>query len=188
MARSGIVTMVSEKEVLDLVSGIKGVRHAFALDNGTRGRLIEIETKVRGTLDISCRNEGVKQCLLRRHVVVIIKDKRFRPPPEPTVMLVGDDGLVMGEEIFAHQREEYKTKDNVMFLSEDFVVYLDRKPKAKECFLMPPVSFPEVEALEGTKNVVSCSPSAPADMFLRKAHGLKDDPKFASVMVGWDDC
>ncbi|MGD1060651.1 MAG: hypothetical protein ABR879_04260 [Methanomassiliicoccales archaeon] len=179
--------MVSDKEVLSLLGGMEGVQHVFLLDDRTRATLISIEDKVMGTLDISCNNEGVRQCLMRKHVAVIIKDKRFRPPPEPTVMLVGEDGLVMGMEIFPHQRKEYEGKDNVLFLSEEFIVFLDRKPKSKECFYMPPVRFPEVEALKGTRNVVSCSPSAPGDMFVRKAHGLPDDPKFASVMVGWDD-
>jgi hypothetical protein len=102
-------------------------------------------------------------------------------------MLMGDDGLVMGMEIFPHQKKQYEGKENIVFLSEEFIVFLDRKPRSKECFYMPPVRFPEVEALKGAKNVVSCSPSAPGDMYLRKAHGLPDDPKFASVMIGWDD-
>jgi hypothetical protein len=179
--------MVTEKEVLRLLKGLEGVRHAFVLDNGTKGELISIEDGVRGTLDISCNNEGVRQCLQRKHIAVIVKDKRFRPPPEPTVMLMGDDGLVMGMEIFPHQKKQYEGKENIVFLSEEFIVFLDRKPRSKECFYMPPVRFPEVEALKGAKNVVSCSPSAPGDMYLRKAHGLPDDPKFASVMIGWDD-
>jgi hypothetical protein len=38
----------------------------------------------------------------------------------------------------------------------------------------------------GMKEVVSCSASAPADMMLRQLHGLEDDPKLASVLIGFD--
>ncbi len=56
----------------------------------------------------------------------------------------------------------------------------------KECFLMPPVSFPELESMPGIADVVSCSPSAPADVMLRTMHGLEDNPKYASILVGFN--
>jgi len=34
--------------------------------------------------------------------------------------------------------------------------------------------------------VVSCSPAAPADMMLREMHGYEDNPKLASILVGFD--
>ena len=43
------------------------------------------------------------------------------------------------------------------------------------------------KALSGTKNVVSCSPSPPGDMFVRSLHGLPDDPTLASILLGYDD-
>jgi hypothetical protein len=180
--------MVTVKEVLKLLRGMKGTQHVFELDDRARDKLIGIEANIKATLGISCQNLGVEECLKRDHVVVVIKDKCFRPPPEPTVLLVAEDGLVLGQEIFPHQKEEYQGKDNIIFLSEDFIVYADRRPKQKECFCMPPVSFPEVEAMRDTKNVVSCSPSPLGDMFVRAMHDLKDDPKLASILIGYDDC
>jgi hypothetical protein len=41
--------------------------------------------------------------------------------------------------------------------------------------------------MKGTKNVVSCSPSPLGDVFVRAVHGLEDDPKLASIIIGWDD-
>jgi hypothetical protein len=35
--------------------------------------------------------------------------------------------------------------------------------------------------------VVSCSPSPPADMYVRATHGLPDDPKLASILIGYDN-
>ncbi len=64
-------------------------------------------------------------------------------------------------------------------------MYPERKGRAMEFFVMPPVSFPEISEM-GMKNVVSCSPSAPSDMMLREMHGYKDDPKLASILIGFD--
>jgi len=182
-----MVTMVSVEEVIKLLKGMEGSQQVFKLDDRSRLKLIEIENSVKGSLGITCRNLGVEECLKRQHVVVVIKDKRFRPPPEPTVLLVADDDVIIGKEIFPHDRDQYKDDENVLFLSEDFIVFLDKKPKSKECFMMPPVSFPEVSRLPGTRNVTSCSPSPPGDMFVRAMHDLPDDPLLASILIGYDD-
>jgi hypothetical protein len=180
--------MAKVEQVIDLLQEMEGSVHVFKLDDATRKKVVEIEKDVKATLGISCANLGVQECLKRQNVIVVVKDSRFRPPPEPTVLLIADDGeVILGREIFPHERKDFEDQPNVIFLSEDFIVYTDRKPKTKEIFVMPPVSFPEVAALPGVKNVVSCSPSPPADMYVRATHGLIDDPKLASILIGYDN-
>ncbi|MDD1747591.1 MAG: hypothetical protein LUQ16_07505 [Methanomassiliicoccales archaeon] len=180
--------MAKVEQVIKLLKGMEGSIHVFKLDDATREKVVEIESQVKATLGISCLNLGVEKCLKRQNVIVVIKDSRFRPPPEPTVLLIADKGeVVLGREIFPHERKEFEDKPNVIFLSQDFIVYTDKMPKTKELFVMPPVSFPEVAELPGVINVVSCSPSPPADMYVRAAHGLPDDPKLASILIGYDN-
>lgn len=173
-------------EVLKVLKGLDGVIEAFALGPETRRQLREIETGVKATLNIEVKNTGLDECLRREHVVGIIKDKRFRPPPEPTILLMGDNGAVLGEEILPGQRGRFEDRQNLIFLSEEFVIYTDRKAAKQEYFLMPPVSFPEIEKVHGVKNVVSCSPTALGDVLVRTSHELEDDSKLASVLIGFD--
>jgi hypothetical protein len=180
--------MAKVEQVIELLKEMEGSIHVFKLDDATRLKVVEIESGVKATLGISCLNLGVEECLQRQNVIVVVKDSRFRPPPEPTVLLLADKGeLVLGREIFPHERKDFEDQPNVIFLSQDFIVYTDKMPKTKEMFVMPPVSFPEVAALSGVRNVVSCSPSPPADMYVRAAHGLTDDPKLASILIGYDN-
>ena len=53
---------------------------------------------------------------------------------------------------------------------------------------MPPVSFPELNPSNGCKDVVSCSPAPTTDRLMRESNGLKDDARFASVLVAFNDC
>ncbi len=179
--------MVAVKEVLEMLGNMEGTQHVFEMDARTKDKLIEIEDNIRGTLGIKCANKGVEECLKREHIVVVIKDNRFRPPPDPTVLLVDYDGQILGMEIFPHQRKQFEGRDDILFLSQDFIVFAERKARRGECFMMPPVQFPEVEEMPKTKNVVSCSPSPLGDMFVRATHGLEDDPKLASILIGYDD-
>jgi hypothetical protein len=48
------------------------------------------------------------------------------------------------------------------------------------------VPFKEVEEMRGTCSVISSSPSTPGDFYLRKKASIEDDPKLASILIGFD--
>jgi len=183
-----IVSKASALIVVERLKQLDGVLYAFEIAPDIKEQLMEIEKQIRATLGIEVKNTGVEECLKRNHIICIIKDRRFRPPPEPTIYLVADDGTILGQEVLEKDKFKFQCADDVIFLSDDFVVFTDRRPKpgSKEFFLMPPVRFPEVEEIDGVKNVVSCSPSPLGDLLIRKVHGITDDPKLASVLVGFD--
>jgi hypothetical protein len=174
-------------DILDMLRSMRGTVEAFVLDDGCRERIINIERSIKSTMGIPIINKGVEECLQRKFVVCIIKRVGFRPPPEPTVMLLTDTGVVLGEEVLLPYRKRFleNINENFIWLADDFVVYPDRRGGTREFFIMPPVSFPEVSQM-GMKNVVSCSPSAPSDAMLRKEHGFEDNPKLASILIGFD--
>jgi hypothetical protein len=179
--------MVDVKEVIALLKEMRGTREVFELNPKGKEKLIEIESGIKGTLGVSVKNLGLEECLKRDHVLVVIKDVTFRPPPEPTVLLVGDEDIVCGREILPSEHEKFAEMKNVIFLGDDFIIFSDRKPTRKESWVMPPVSFPEVSVLPKVKDTVSCSPSPLGDVFVRTLHGLKDDAKLASIMIGYND-
>lgn len=179
--------MVGTDDIIKRLSEMKGTVHVFRLDDNCRDKILEIEKDIKAAMLIPCINMGVEECLKRQHVFAIIKNRAFRPPPEATVVLYSDDGTVLGEEILPYKKKQFleENKEEIIWLSEEFVLYPERKGKAMEFFVMPPVSFPEITEI-GMTNVVSCSPSAPSDMMLRKNHGFEDDPKLASILIGFD--
>jgi len=178
--------MSKMKEILDLLRSLDGVQEVIPMNREILDRLSKIEKRINTSIGVDLKNEGLNECLKREHVICIIKDKRFRPPPEPTLLLVGDNELIVGQEILPGQEEAYRDRDDVMFLSKEFVFFKDKKPKEKEYFLLPPVSFPELDGMDGVKNVVSCSPCTPGDLTLKNCHNLEDDPQVASILVGFN--
>ncbi len=178
--------MVNKDGALDIIGSMAGVEKAFFLDREILDKLRNEEKNVKAILDITVRNDGFDAALEREHVICIIKNIRFRPPPEPTVILEGDDGSIMGIEVFPHTRGEYDEREDVIWLSEDFVVFPDVTTMGREFFVMPPVSFPELNPDNGCYDVVSCSPSPTSDKMIKDQYGLKDDPKLASILVGFN--
>ncbi|MCL1978795.1 MAG: hypothetical protein FWG60_01365 [Methanomassiliicoccaceae archaeon] len=172
---------------MEIVKGLRGVVNAFYLDEEVLGQMRKEEEKVTAMGNIAVHNEGFNQALSRDHVIAIVKDPRFRPPPEPTVVLISNAGEVMGLEVFPFTAKEYLEREDVVWLSDAFVLFPDVKGSGGERFIMPPVSFPELNESNGCKDVISCSPAPTCDLIMRKYYDLQDDPKLASVLVGYND-
>jgi hypothetical protein len=132
-----------EERAVEIIKGMTGTRMAFLLSPEVIAAIQRIEDSIKSQIGLEVVNEGVNQCLRRQHVICVIKDTRFRPPPEPTVLMMGDKDLVIGTEILPGEHSRYKEMDNICWLGDDFVVFTDKVPKTKEYFLMPPVSFPD---------------------------------------------
>ncbi|HQM67545.1 MAG TPA: hypothetical protein PLY24_07165 [Methanomassiliicoccales archaeon] len=171
---------------VEIIKGMPGTCMVFPLSEEVVKAIQRVEGGIKSQIGLDVVNEGLNQCLKRQHVICIIKDSRFRPPPEPTVLMMGDTDMVIGTEVLAGQHSLYKDRENVCWLGDDFVVFTDKIPRSKEYFLMPPVSFPELERIPGAKNIVSCSPSPLGDLIIKNHYNIEDNPKLASILVGFD--
>jgi len=171
---------------LEIIRGMRGVVHAFYLDRDILKQVREEETKVRAMGNIAVDNVGFSEALKRENVICIVKDPRFRPPPEPTVILESGNGEIIGEEVFPFTAHKYADKQDVVWLSDGFVMFPSVKADGSETFTMPPVSFPELNPSNGCKDVISCSPAPTCDLMIRKHYGLEDNPKLASVLVAFN--
>ncbi len=174
-------------DVLGVLSGLRGVKKAFYLDQTLRSQLQRIERDKSISLGpLTVHNEGVLECLRRAHVACIVKDKSFRPPPAPTVVLVDEDGKVVGRELIGGEEPAPDPGQKLLFLGKDFVIFYDGSRTSRTRFVLPPIAFEEVERMDGTARVCSSSPSTDGDAFLRKSAGLPDDPKLATILIGFD--
>lgn len=174
---------------LSIVKGLRGVVYGFYLDDKIIDDLKAEEATVRaGGGNIQVDNQGFSQALKREHIICIIKDPRFRPPPEATVVLVDSCGNLMGTEVFPFNSKEYEDCDDAVWLSDSFIVFPEIRGIGTEAFVMPPVSFPELNQSNGCKDVISCSPAPTSDLMIKNYYGYEDDPRLASILVAFNKC
>jgi len=180
--------MDHDEIVLSILRGLRGVREAFFLDDDIKLRVMREEMTVRASGNVPVVNEGFNQALRRDRVVCIVKDPRFRLPPSATIELRSSGGLLMGTEVFPETADRYKDMDNIIWLSDGFVVFTDKLPgpDEKQLFVMPPVAFPELNESNGCYDVISCSPAPTCDTMIREWHGMEDDGRLASILVAFN--
>jgi hypothetical protein len=195
-----------------LLRAVSGITDACTVDRQGLQRVAAVEERYGSTALLPVVNLGLRVALERRVVLAVLKDRRFRGPPAPTVYLVEDlegsgweagaaqeTGLhtlvvgdrrfrILGEEIL-DSRTVYREK--TMRLANSFVLFPERRsdPRTPSYFLVPPLGFQELEAAGeqlGIRRIMSVSPSAQADSLLRELCGFPADPGLATLLVAFD--
>lgn len=178
------------EKVETILKSIKGALDIKRLSPDHRAKILELEKTFEEETSMQSRrfyNEGIREVLDRQEVLVLAHNNEFRHPPEPFVKWkLG--GVDVGEEVWdANTLEELKGKKDALLIGKTFVIHRDRlkgSPLTDFLILFPPLSFPELECLDEICSVVSASPCAPTDIYLRHIMGW--DSKLGIMLIGFD--
>jgi hypothetical protein len=104
------------------------------------------------------------------------------------INVAGKRYTVVGEEV---TEDIDKYSEPVIPLERSFVMFPKRRsnPQAPCFFLLPPLPFPELEAVAGElglREIISISPSIASDAYLREAFGFPSSNSLATLLVGFD--
>jgi hypothetical protein len=135
------------------------------------------------------RNEGLLAVAGRPHVCAALSGPEFRHESAPCVQWVAD-GIVIGEEVTdPARRAGLLATPGVACLGANFFLYYDRmetvRGKAPR-FVFRPLPFGELETCGGVRGVVSASPGAPADDYLkRRFEWPRGDAGLGTILIGF---
>lgn len=183
--------MILEK-ARNIIKELKGVIDVRELSDEDKDALIEFELNRKRDI-IPVINTGLEECLKREYLLLLLKNRDFRCAPNPTVLLITDKGRILGQELISpEEKEKYQCKNDVYFLSNDFIMFKSDKNAVrtggeKQLFVLPSIPFPELEDIERIESVVSCSPSTAGDYYLKTKYGYPDDPNLATILVGFSE-
>jgi len=178
------------EDVTSIITGLKGVLSVQILSKENKEELLKIEAFCNDDI-IPVINEGLNECLSREFCLVMFKTSEFRIPPEPTVILKTDTGRILGQEIISiEDKEDYMDHDDVIFLSNNFILFKQdnigsRNIKEKQQFILPPIPFPELNGVNGIFDVVSGTPSTKGDEYIKNSYDYPQDPKIATILIGF---
>ncbi len=195
-------SVVAAGRLLESLAGVVAVRR---VDGEVMERVAALESRYQRESFLPIKNLGVRATRKRDVAFALLKDKHFREPPQPTVYLVeeeagaaktGDRCIevegrmygIVGEEMLA-SRQPYAEK--IVALGDSFVIFPERRknPGIPSYFLVPPLCFPELETVQGElgiADIVSISPSAQADDYLRAVCAFPSEAALATLLVAFN--
>jgi hypothetical protein len=179
------------EKVREVVRHLPGVREVIFCDPALRDKVIELEKAAESNGAVggmmSFKNKGVWDSMEREYCFFIIVD-----PEEPLnnygsnpITMVDEAGQVVGEWVDEEKAAMLRERDDVHFMSDDFVIYEDVDVVGTPYFVIQDMGFHYIEGVKGLENVSSGSISGPADDFLRKRFGYGDTRCWTHI-IGFD--
>jgi hypothetical protein len=180
-------------KVESILRNVEGTVGVYPLSRAELRRILELEEKHEENASGSSTrylNLGVREVSKRQVALAVVKTSNFPRPVSPTIVLVSD-GVIVGEEIVdSAKNEELEKNPKAILIDRQFVIYQDRvksHPASDSVFQFPPTPFPLLEKMEEIRDVVSASPSALSDLYIKEKAGWQvADPQLGTILIGFN--
>jgi hypothetical protein len=177
--------------IKDALLSIPGVDAVVFLDERLRDEVAHLEKQaecngaVGGLMPFV--NTGVWETLKRTEIFVLVAQPGvpMLSPQQNLVHIVDRKGQIIGEYLSEERRKEVMGREDVVWISDDFVLYADLDISGEPYVRIPPMTFPPLEDLPGINNLISGSVSTLTDDFLRAALGFSETKDWTQL-VGFD--
>jgi len=142
-------------------------------------------------LGLRITNEGIADVLSRTHVVLIAHTKDLRHPPGP-IVVIRDNGNVVGEEVWeSAQLSRFSADPNAILLGKSLVLFRDALARARGRVLTltyRALPFPELDEVPLISNIVSVTIGSLAHVRLSQTMGWdSNNPDLGTVLIGFND-
>lgn len=186
MEREQVLEKVKTK-----VRSLPGVLAAEPLTLEMRTAIIGLETEAEkngacgGLMPFT--NRGVWETFRRQEqfVIVIENDSILLGDDRDLVYISDQSGQRVGEWLNGERMKEMAGRDDVCYISPDFILYSDVKPVGEPFFVLPELDFPYLKDIDEVKNVTSGSISTLADDYIRNKLGYANG-KHWTHLIGFD--
>jgi len=186
--------MVAEsilKKVEGKARSLPGVIDFRFLDKGFKEDIITLERSAEA--NGACGglmpfvNTGVWKALDRKHgfVLVVNSSMMILSPTRDVVYISDQGGQIIGEYLTPVRRDEMREREDVCFMGDDFILYLNVVPKGEPFFVLPPIPFQFLDDIRGVRDVTSGSISTLSDDMIRQRLGYQNT-KHWTHLVGFN--
>lgn len=169
-----------------ILSSVEGAVDAVVMDDRITDAIRGEEDSVRSSTGVDVINEAFNQAVGRDVRICIFCDRDIADHDGSAMTLEDLDGNVLGRTLSHEEVQEYRSRPDVIFVSDDFVMFTDVIPSGGERFVMKPMGFPVLGEADGCRDVVMCSPAPSSDAMLKRYYGRDPAEDIATLIVGYD--
>ena len=175
------------EQVVDYLKGIPGVVEAFPIDDDLAHEIDHIERSICTTSNHSYRNVGYDDAMGRECRICVLHTLDYFFNKRAIVKLRTSDGTVMGTTLYPYEIPAYKRMENVIWLSDDFVIFTNTHGSGTEEFIVTSFDIPEIsQEIPECCGVIGSSPTMSSDMLLKSKRGISPTNDIYSTIVAFD--
>ncbi len=177
-------------DVVGFLEHIEGVLHVIVMDEAFSEliRLEEISTKSSTGMDvINCSYDEVMTKHIR--LALIVDNVTFDSAKKDytSVLMVNTRGDVVGRSLREEEIDAYHTRDDVVWISRDFIIFPDAEFDGGEKFIIPATETSLLDTILPRTEVIMAHPCTTSDMIIKESIGFDLRRKASTVVLGFDE-
>lgn len=180
------------KQVISYLRKTPGIRKIKVLSATERHSLLQVELSAEeNMIGGHGLNEGLREALSRKFVVVCSTDIKFEWPHGPYVVLKEGD-VVVGFITDNVDRVKQQFDEKISVFVKDLVIFPERIRKLRSgkrsptLFIHKGFNLPEIEKTTKAKDVVLAFCTRAGDACLKQFLKEEENPKIGSIVIGFN--
>ncbi len=171
-------------EVLDYVANTEGVVSVHELSSEICDAILYQERNVTSDTGMDVDNDACEEVMKKpKRVCIIIDNDLFKEDRGSSCLVLMDNtGKIVGTNVPKCDMHLYENRDDVVWLSDDFVLFPDAKMDENERFVVPAAPYPGLEEVKA----VFASPTTSSDILIKKEFNLDLEAKTSTVLLGFE--
>jgi hypothetical protein len=165
---------------------VDGVTDVVIFEDGIADRIRDEEETVRSVAGPDVVNMAYTETYRREVRLCLFCDRRIMRYEESSMTLEDRDGNVLGMILTESMISEYKDRADVLWVSEDFIMFPDIAPTGGERFILKPMRFPVLDESDGFYDAVLSSPAPSSDVLIQRHYGVSLKEELATLIVGFN--
>ena len=164
-----------------------GVLKAMLLTDEQFDSVWAVESEVKTQTLSDYENLGFDVLSKRMSKMCIFIDDTFQLKKHSNLKMIDSRGTVLGTTLTPEEIESHQGRDDIVWLSKDFIMYPNVEAVGKEKFVLYPYEFPEMSnEIPGFTNIVGTSPTPSADRLLKAMGEMPMTTRLFTFILGFD--
>lgn len=149
-------------------------------------RFFQLEGTMSTSSGMPLINLSLDEAMKRKHHICIAQKEMIDPGIHHNMTMIDSDGKTIGFDVPEELEYEVEGRDDLVWLSEDFV--LDPNASVGEVsMVLHPFPIEVIGNEEGACNAILMFPAAPTDDLMRDTYGLEHTKEYSFAMLSFDD-
>lgn len=177
-----------QEKVIEYIRSTPSVLNVMVMDDETSNAVLAIEHSVKTRMHQDYKNMGYDLAMEREHRLCVFVTDGYMFEKRTTLKLMTTDGTIMGTTLLPEEIPEYRKREDLIWISEDFVVFPDIIGKGEEAFVLYPTEIPEIsEAVPECTGAISVSPTPSSDAYLKELAGIPLTKRIFTSIIAFDE-
>ncbi|MGI6472276.1 MAG: hypothetical protein ACOX1N_04345 [Candidatus Methanomethylophilaceae archaeon] len=175
---------MTPEEVAEILRRHNGVVRVEVPDADFLRILKEDDMCVDTSFGMPIENKAMEDCLSCDFVLCVYVNLSFEKPENTIMMMRDSKGNVFGHSIPDSQIESYNGREDIIWLSYDFVLYPAVEAGEDMILVMLPQEYRGFSEQDGISEALVFYPAVTTDCIIKEKYGDPGDPSVATLLMG----